>query len=68
MTSCAPSRRRGRPRRRLSVVRGRRAWYVIGLPDPAVSWCGPYSTLREAEEDRVGLERFFRREAEEDEQ
>ena len=37
-------------------------WYIkdTNLDEPGYMWLGPYDTKAEAEEDRVGLTRFYR--------
>lgn len=41
-------------------------WWVEGLPPYRVNGetctaCGPYDTRREADDDRIGLQRFYRK-------
>jgi hypothetical protein len=36
-------------------------WWIVDVPD-TIDECGPYRTRAEAEQDRVGLARFFRHE------
>jgi hypothetical protein len=43
---------------KLKVEQREDGWWVTGQPEG--EWdCGPYSTRKEADEDRQGLERFF---------
>ena len=43
---------------KLETIRRSTGWWVTGLPD--YDDCGPYDTRKEAEEDRIGMERFYR--------
>lgn len=47
--------------RTLKIQRGRRRgkWFVMGLPGPDCTWCGPYDTKNEAVDDARGLRRFY---------
>lgn len=38
--------------------RGRKEWWVTGQPHDTAD-CGPYDTKGEAQEDKVGLEKFW---------
>jgi hypothetical protein len=44
----------------MNVEQRPNGWWIVGVPD-TVSECGPYATRAEAEADRVGMSRFFRR-------
>lgn len=35
-------------------------WWITGLPNDDCPECGPYRTRAEADEDRMGLQRFYR--------
>lgn len=40
------------------VRRGKRDWWIIDVP--GTDDCGPYPRKEEADEDRRGMERFFK--------
>lgn len=45
----------------LTVGRSRKGnWWIKGLPGPDVKYAGPYDTRKEADDDRRGMDRFFR--------
>jgi hypothetical protein len=39
--------------------KGRNEWWILNMPSKDVPACGPYDTLKEAEEDMAGMLRWF---------